>query len=338
MRHWDHPQHQPTFGDAQVIAEVFEGRKRPGSPRQGPRCWTSKLHPLDARTTPAWLQTALGKAALETGEFRLGRAFAPAGTGVAGVDEQAAWSSACLRPTRRESPIRCWRHRKRHVDRHARGRSSPGSCSIQRLERGWLAPKEKWAMGAIGHMGDDGSCLKLTPPVRAMAAARPAPARRLRTGVSAAIGTGVALMQLAGIAQKLEIQGAEDQGRAVRRTRSPRRGASPAARLEDRVVPDCGLDENGRREFSFGPRLFSLCPGRRPQGDGPRRERQARGDLPKPGAKDDAAMAEQAMADWKLMKSRSRRSPRSRPGARAGNGHGRRWKVDDFETSLVRTR
>lgn len=71
--------------------------------------------------------------------------------------------------------------------------------------------------------------------------------------------------------------------------------------LSDRIVPDLGFDERMCRVFDFGPRQFQVyltpsldieivCNGKQVKS------------LPKPGAADDAAMAEQATADFKEMK------------------------------------
>ena len=71
---------------------------------------------------------------------------------------------------------------------------------------------------------------------------------------------------------------------------------------KDRIVPDLGLDARGGRDLDFGPRQFrvlldgQLNPVVR-EADG-----KPRGELPKPNAKDDAAKAEAAVAEWKLLK------------------------------------
>jgi hypothetical protein len=106
--------------------------------------------------------------------------------------------------------------------------------------------------------------------------------------------------------------------------------------LEDRVVPDCGLDEAGRREFSFGPRSFSFVLGGDLKALVKDEAGKVRGDLPKPGAKDDAAQAEQALADWKLMKKQIKEVATIQAGRlEQAMVTGRRWKVNDFVTLLV---
>ena len=91
--------------------------------------------------------------------------------------------------------------------------------------------------------------------------------------------------------------------------------------LEDRIVPDCGLDEQGTRIFDYGPRQFEfvLGPGMKPM------VRDAAGTVrsapPKPGAKDDAARATAALAEWKLLRKTGRRRGQD-PGRAAGAGDG----------------
>lgn len=72
--------------------------------------------------------------------------------------------------------------------------------------------------------------------------------------------------------------------------------------LADRIVPDCGLDANGRRIFDFGPRQFefAIAPDAKPM------IRDAAGklhaNLPRPKQSDDAAKAERAKAEWPSLK------------------------------------
>jgi hypothetical protein len=90
-----------------------------------------------------------------------------------------------------------------------------------------------------------------------------------------------------------------------------RRGREPARRsarkigrdeLEDRIVPDGGFGADGKRTLSFGTRTFEVVLGpetvpmvREPGG-------KPRGDLPKPGKQDDAALAALAQDEWKTLK------------------------------------
>src|SRR5690606_6249017 len=146
-----------------------------------------------------------------------------------------------------------------------------------------LPAKEGWVLDAQGMIGNDETVRRLAPIIRAWPG-EGGHARAVRgLDVLAAIGTDVALMHLHGIAQKA--------GR--RRLRSRAGGkiaevaaslALPAEQLADRLVPDLGLEADGRTGLDYGRRRFvvGFDEQLRPyvaDEDGTRRK-----DLPKPGA------------------------------------------------------
>jgi hypothetical protein len=106
--------------------------------------------------------------------------------------------------------------------------------------------------------------------------------------------------------------------------------------LEDRSVPDCGLDERGGCAFDFGPRTFELVLG----ADLKPRVRDGgklRADLPTPNASDDPVKAQAAVEAWKLLKKSLPAVSRSAT-ARLETAlvTGRTWRATDFEHCLVR--
>jgi len=114
------------------------------------------------------------------------------------------------------------------------------------------------------------------------------------------------------------------------------RGLTPA-QLEDRVVPDLGLDDKGGRVFDYGPRQFRLVLGRdlKPvllDGKG-----KARADLPRPAAGDDPDRAGRARAEWKLLRKQLRDILRAQAvRLEAALIEGWLWAVGEFETWIVR--
>jgi Domain of unknown function (DUF4132) len=211
---------------------------------------------------------------------------------------------------------------------------------LQKLLERWLAhgasAEEQWALLAVGHLGGDALALKLTPLVRAW----PGENKQARAVVGLeclrAIGTDTALMQLNSIAQNVKYQALKKKAKefmeGIARNRKLTR-----EQLEDRIVPDLGLDERGRRTFDFGPRQFRtvLGPDLRPRvrdADGKEKD-----NLPRPGAKDDAVRANAAAAAWKLLKKQLREVLKVQAlRLEQAMVTGRRWTTEDFVTLLVR--
>lgn len=169
----------------------------------------------------------------------------------------------------------------------------------------WLteggSSKEKWAMMALGLLGSDAIALKLAPLIRNWPGENQHPRAVLGLECLRAIGTDTALMQINGIAQKTKYQGlqarAEECMKAIARDRQLTQD-----QLEDRIIPDCGLDATGRRTFNFGPRQFhfALSADLKPIVKDEKGKHLTT--LPKPNSKDDTEKAQQAIADWKLVK------------------------------------
>jgi len=178
----------------------------------------------------------------------------------------------------------------------------------------WLANgaagKENWALGALGIFGNDDTARKLTPLIRAWPG-ESAHARAVTAlDVLAAIGTDVALMMLNGIAQKLKFKGLQDKAREKIRAIAEARELS-TEELEDRLVPDLGLDERGTLRLDFGPRAFmvgfdeTLKPYVR-ELDAEGQPGKRLSDLPKPKKTDDAELSKASVERFKLLKKDAR--------------------------------
>lgn len=204
----------------------------------------------------------------------------------------------------------------------------------------WLgdgAPsKEKWAFQALGWLGGEQTVLRLAPRIREW----PGEAQHQRAvaglDVLRAIGTDTALMQINGIAQKAKFKGLKERAVQCMDAIAEARGMS-RSQLEDRIVPDCGLDERGARIIDFGPRSFRFVLGpemkpmlRYPDGSN-------KPDLPKPNAKDDAAKAVPAVAEWKLLKKQIAEVAKIQAvRLEQAMVTVRRWTPDEFQSLLVR--
>ena len=205
------------------------------------------------------------------------------------------------------------------------------------LWHGMGAPsKDKWAMAAIGLLGGDGCVLKLTPLLREW----PGESQHARAvfGLEClrAVGSDTALMALNGVAQKLKFKGLKQKAQEMMEGIAQSRGFT-SDELADRIVPDCGLDERGSRVFDFGPRQFRFVLG--PQMKPLLRDAagKVRSDLPAPTKADDAARAEAAVAEWKLLK-KTLREVLKIQAERLEDAMitGRRWTPEDFHMLLVK--
>jgi predicted DNA-binding WGR domain protein len=302
------------------------------------------LAPFDDKSTPAWLAKAVAAAA--------GAAKKPPGwvtpadlppLAVASgadvrrlSDQQVSALFAALQAGSLDEPHALVAGLREHADR-----ASADAFAWKLFER-WLgegAPsKEKWAMAAVGMLGGDASVLKLTPMVRAWPGESQHQRAVLGLEVLRAVGSDTALMQLAGIAQKLKFQGLKTRARELMEAIAKDKGLT-RAELEDRVVPDCELDERGRRLFDFGARQFQfvLGPEMKPMVRDAGGEGKLRDNLPDPGAKDDAAKAEEAIAEWKLMKKQIREVAKIQADRlEQAMVTGRRWKSADFQAVILR--
>lgn len=209
-----------------------------------------------------------------------------------------------------------------------------------KLYESWLADgapnEEKWGFAALGRIGASGmeaKLKKLIPQWRLEGLhARAAYGLECLRG----IGSATALNYLTSVAEDKKQKALSKAAAEVVSRMAQDRGLSKED-LEDRLVPNCGLDEQGRRTFSYGPRTFSvvLGSGFKPQVRDD--EGKLRGDLPAPTSKDDAKLAAAAVAEWKEVKKEIKKAASLQTGRlEQAMVSARRWKVADFETYVVR--
>jgi hypothetical protein len=209
-----------------------------------------------------------------------------------------------------------------------------------RLFELWLAEggpaDDKWALHAVGLLGGDASALRLAPLIRDWPGQNFH--QRAVWGLEClrAIGSDTALIALHGIAQKVKFKALQGRARKFMDEIATERGLS-AQQLEDRIVPDLGLDERGGRTFDYGPRRFRLVfgpnlkPLLRDEGG------KTLSSPPRPGKQDDAAKAAEAGREWRLLKKQVSETARVqvRRLERAMLSR-RRWSPAEFEQFLLR--
>ncbi len=207
------------------------------------------------------------------------------------------------------------------------------------LFEGWLRegakPKEKWAMTTLGLLGSDDTVLKLAPLIKRWPGESYHQRATLGIECLRTIGSDAALVQINGIAQKLKFAGLKERAFGCINEIATARDLS-YDQLQDRIIPDCGLDEHGNRLFNYGQRQFSFYMGvdLKPMvrdSDG-----NIKSDLPKPGAKDDPELAAAAQEDWKLFKKLVKQvATIQAERLEQAMVNGKVWETKDFDQFLV---
>lgn len=192
-----------------------------------------------------------------------------------------------------------------------------------------------WVLHVQGLFGDDDTARRLTPFIRAWPGE--SQHRRAVTGleVLAAIGTDVALRQLNGIAERVKFKGIKAKAREMIGQLARDRGLSPE-QLADRLVPNLGLHSNGPLRLDYGPRGFvigfdaELNPTISDADGSPRRS------LPKPGPKDDPAVAPLAYKAFAGLKKDVKAVAREQIlRMEAAMVRGRRWTAAEHRQLLI---
>jgi hypothetical protein len=168
----------------------------------------------------------------------------------------------------------------------------------------WLAmdgaAKQNWAMHALGHFGDDEVARRLTPMIRRWPG-ESASARAVEAlSILARIGTDVALMHLHGISQKVKFASIKKRATEMIEQIAEDRGLT-RDQLADRLVPDLDLDPDGSLLLDYGPRRFRVGFDEQLRPNVSDESGKQLKNLPKPGKKDDEALARPAEKRFKAL-------------------------------------
>ncbi|GAA4230020.1 hypothetical protein GCM10022254_23810 [Actinomadura meridiana] len=162
-------------------------------------------------------------------------------------------------------------------------------------------PKDAWAFTQLGQLGDDETARKLAPLIRAWPGDGGHAKAVTGLDVLTSIGSDIALLQLATIAQKVKFKGLKERAEEKIEEVATTLGLT-SEQLGDRLVPDFGLDADAALVLDYGPRRFiigfdeQLTPYVTDEG-GTRRK-----SLPKPAVKDDPVLAPAAHAQFTALK------------------------------------
>ncbi|GIF25653.1 putative DNA-binding WGR domain protein [Actinoplanes tereljensis] len=206
---------------------------------------------------------------------------------------------------------------------------------FQRWQAAGSNSKESWVLDALGLIGDDETVRRLTPLILAWPGEGGHAKAVTGVNVLAAIGSDVALMHLHGIAQRAKFKGLKAAANQKMDEVAAALGLS-AEQLADRLVPDFGLDADGSLRLDYGPRQFvvGFDEQLRPYvTDAAGKHLKA---LPKPGARDDAALGEAAYKQFAALKKdvRTVAADQIRRLERA-MVTGRRWSGTEFRQLFV---
>jgi len=195
--------------------------------------------------------------------------------------------------------------------------------------------RDGWVMTALTLFGNDDTARRLTPLIRVWPGESRLKLAEAGLDILVAIGSDTALMQLNGMALKSRYNKLKEMAQERIGRISEARGLT-REELEDRLTPDLGLDAHGRMRLDFGPRQFvvgfdeMLSPFVR-DSEGARLPA-----LPRPKKTDDAELAREAVARYKVLKQDvsaiAEQQVRRLETAMCAR---RRWPVADFRLLLA---
>lgn len=198
-----------------------------------------------------------------------------------------------------------------------------------------MPSQERWAFTALAWLGDDQTVHRLDPLIRVWPGQGKHPHAVTGLDVLARIDTDAALRQLADIARKAKFKALREQAQQKLTEAAARRGLT-AAQLEDRLVPDLGLDERGSLTLDYGPRRFTvgfdeqLTPYVLDQTGKPHKT------LPKPGRRDDPQLAPTAYQRFRTLKKEVRALAASQiTRLEQAMVNQRRWSFTQFRELLM---
>ncbi|WP_131735799.1 DUF4132 domain-containing protein [Actinomadura roseirufa] len=155
--------------------------------------------------------------------------------------------------------------------------------------------RHNWALAQLGLIGDDTTVRRLGPLVRAWPGEGGASRANAALDVYAAIGSDVALTHLFELTRGGRYKGLKSRAAQKIDEIAAARGMTREA-LADRAVPDFGLDDRGALVLDYGPRRFTVTFDEQLVPLVVEAGGKVRKSAPKPGPKDDPALAPAAHA------------------------------------------
>lgn len=177
---------------------------------------------------------------------------------------------------------------------------------VWRLFEQWLEfdadSKDKWCIYAIGYLASSETVIKLTPLMKAWRKSGNSARAAFGLDCMRACGTDRALLQILAITRTAGIKSLRHKAVKVFQEIAQERGLT-VEQLQDRIVPDCGMDVNGERVFEFGTRRFVGFVGKDHTASLKDEHGNIKSALPPAKQTDKPHLVAKARAEWKAFKS-----------------------------------
>jgi len=209
-----------------------------------------------------------------------------------------------------------------------------------RLFELWLdnggSAKEKWKLYSVGFLGGDYCAAELIPfldkwPGQSFH-------QRAAIGIKCMqmIGTSLSLSHLFEMSLKGAVSSYGALAMDALDAAAADRGIS-RVELEDRIVPECGLNSRGQRVFDYGKREFKFVLSHESKAQLLDQHGKLYSNLPKAGRNDDLAMIQKASSEWrKFQPLISRVAQTQSRRLEIAMIESRRWRPDEFEQYIVK--
>ncbi len=194
---------------------------------------------------------------------------------------------------------------------------------------------EDWMMMAMGLLGQNSIARKLEPLIRKW----PGESQNQRAlkglTILEAIGTDTSLILLNGIANKVKFPAIKREAGVVITSIAKKKGLLPEE-LDDRLIPDCGLEKDGTHVFDFGSRSFTFSLNKDFKPVIKNQNGKILTTLPKPSNNDDGEAATKALNEWKIIKKQIRDTVKIQTTRlESAMITKRSWSVTDFEKFYI---
>lgn len=195
---------------------------------------------------------------------------------------------------------------------------------------------DRWVLHALGQLGGDRAALRLPILIREWRASSNQPHALAGLDALKRISSDTALMQMNAIANDQRLKALREKATAYMNEIATSLGLS-YERLEDRLIPSCGLDDPELRQLDCGNRKFFLAITAEMQPALKDESGKIYRDLPIATQSDDAARVKECAERWKLFK-RDLKSSSQFLAERLEQAmiSERSWFVDEFEKLLVK--